>query len=119
MAQGNGQGYKEHLLKLNILLEEKAPADDLMPALTHCFIDVLSKLEEREGEQKEINEVLFGKKTIVDGEVIKDSKGVIAELRPIIKDYKVLKAMIAFVWVPGAAIAIALWEYAKRKIFGA
>lgn len=119
MSEKNGRGYKEHLLKLNILLEENAPADDLMPALTHCFIDVLNRLEENQKEQREINEVLFGKKTIINGEVIKDSKGVIAELRPIIKDYKTLRTMIAFVWVPGAAIAIALWEYFKRKVFGA
>ena len=115
MAEGNGIGNSEHIAKLNILLETSAPAEELMPALTRCFVDVLRQMEEREKRQAKIDKVLFGDEEL-------EVAGLVNEIRPIIKGYKTLKIIVALVWIPGAAIIIALWEflkeYFKRKLIG-
>lgn len=110
MGTSNGHGNKEHITKLNILLQTKAPAEDLMQAMAHCFIDVLEKIEDREERQREIDIKLFGSDKL-------KIKGFFSEVQPIINDYRKFKWLAALLWIPGAAIIIAFWEYVQRKFF--
>lgn len=106
MSEQNGLGTKEHIAKLNILIESKATAEDLMPAVAYCLVDVLQKLEEREERQKEIDTVLFGNEKM-------KVTGLLNDAQPIIKMYKKFGWLTALLWIPLGYLLYLFFDYIK------
>lgn len=109
MSEGNGQGTREHLNNLKILLSQEEATPDLTLALAHCFVDVLEKIEKREKRQEEIDTVLFGNEKL-------GVKGLIKEIKPLLLFYRRFLTITAFIAVAFGAYKTGALDWIK-KIF--
>lgn len=107
MSEGNGQGTREHLTNLKILLSQEEATPDLTLALAHCFVDVLEKIEKREKRQEEIDTALFGNEKL-------GVKGLIKEIKPLLLFYRRFLTITAFVIALFTSWKLGVWDVIKN-----
>lgn len=110
MAQGSGQGTKEHLVNLKILLAEERNSDKLSIALGNAFVHVMEEMEKREKRQEDIDNVLFGNEKL-------KIKGLINDIRPLLLFYRRAITISAAFLAAFGLHKTGAWEWLKEKLF--
>lgn len=116
MSASNGQGTKEHLAKLTILVEQESPAEDIMPAMAACIIDMAKNYEEEKKRQKETEDRQKRYETILFGDEKLGVKGLVEDVKPIIATYRKFGWLAALIWIPIGGLFYFLFDLLKEHL---